>query len=74
MPAGNLGLFVLAFGAVGRGGSRGSGRPLRGAGKGKSDAGGIDSDPATAPLLGDVGGGAGAAGGVDDEVARGRWS
>ena len=32
-------------------------------------AGGVDGDPATAPLLGDVRGGAGAAGGVEDEVA-----
>ena len=40
-----------------------------GAGKGEGDAGGVDGDPAAAPLLGDVRGGAGAAGGVEDEVA-----
>ena len=40
-----------------------------GAGQRQGYAGGVDGDPAAAPLLGDVGGGAGAAGGVEDEVA-----
>jgi hypothetical protein len=39
------------------------------AGQGERHAGRVDRDPAAAPLLGDVGGGAGAAGGVEDEVA-----
>ena len=34
------------------------------------DAAGVDGDPAPAPLLGDIGGGAGAAGGIEHEVAR----
>ncbi len=38
-------------------------------GKGDGDAGGVAGDPAPAPLLGDIGGGPGAAGGVKDEVA-----
>ena len=33
------------------------------------DAAGVDRDPAPAPLLGDIGGGAGAAGGIEDQVA-----
>ena len=37
--------------------------------EGERDARRIDGDPATAPLFGDVGGGAGAAGGVEHEVA-----
>ena len=39
------------------------------AGQGDGDAGGVDSDPAAAPLLGDVGRRAAPAGGVEDEVA-----
>ena len=35
----------------------------------KRDAGGVDGDPAPAPLLGDVGRGAGAAGWVEHKVA-----
>ncbi len=41
-----------------------------GAGQGERHARGVDGDPATAPLLGDVGGGAGAAGWVEYKVAR----
>ena len=33
------------------------------------DAAGVDRDPAAAPLLGDIGGGAGAAGGIEHKVA-----
>jgi len=39
------------------------------AGQGESDAAGVAGDPAAAPLLGDIGGGAAAASGVEDEVA-----
>ena len=39
-------------------------------GEGEGDAGGIAGDPASAPLLGDVSGGAAAACRVEDEVAR----
>ncbi len=38
------------------------------AGQRKRDAGCINGEPATAPLLGDKGGGAGAAGGIKHEV------
>ena len=41
-----------------------------GAREGEGDAGRVDGDPAAAPLLGDGGGGAGAAGRVQHEVAR----
>ena len=40
-----------------------------GAGQREGDAGGVDGDPAAAPLLGDVRGGAGAAGRVEHQVA-----
>ena len=40
-----------------------------GAGERESDAGSVDGDPAAAPLLSDVCGGAGTAGGIKDEVA-----
>ncbi len=42
---------------------------MRARAKCQSNAGGVDGDPAAAPLFGDIGGGAGAAGGVEDEVA-----
>src|SRR5690606_5114829 len=38
--------------------------------QGQWHAGSIAGDPATAPLFGDIGGSAGAAGGVQDNVAR----
>ena len=67
--AGDLGFFQLPVTAVGEQ-VPGIARPHdAGAGKRQGDAGGVDGDPAAAPLLGDVGGGAGAAGGVEDEVA-----
>ena len=40
-----------------------------GAGEGEGHPGGVDGDPAAAPLFGDVGGGARAAGGVQHQVA-----
>ncbi len=40
-----------------------------GAGKRQRNAGGINGDPAAAPLLGDVSGCAGTTGGVEDEVS-----
>ena len=40
-----------------------------GAGEREGDAAGVDSDPAPAPLFGDIGGRAGAAGRVEHEVA-----
>ena len=38
-------------------------------GEGQGDTGGVDGDPAPAPSLGDIGGGAGAAGRVKHEIA-----
>lgn len=40
-----------------------------GTGQGQRDARGVDGDPAAAPLLGDSGGGAGAAGGIENKIA-----
>ena len=37
--------------------------------QGQGDAGGVDGDPTAAPLLGDIGCGAGTAGGIENEVA-----
>ena len=67
--AGDFGFFQLPVAAVGEQ-VPGIARPHdAGAGKRQGNAGGVDGDPAAAPLLGDVGGGAGTAGGVEDEVA-----
>ena len=67
--SGDLGLLPLSFRAVGEH-VVGVSRPHdAGPGEGQCDAGGIDGDPAASPLFGDVGGGAGAAGGIEDEVA-----
>ena len=67
--AGDLGFLQLPVAAVGKQ-VPGIARPHdAGAGERQGDAGGVDGDPASAPLLGDVGGGAGAAGGIEDEVA-----
>ena len=67
--AGELGFLPLPFGAVREEVEGVAGAHDAGAGQREGDAGGVDGDPAPAPLLGDVGGGAGAAGGVEDEVA-----
>ncbi len=67
--AGDLALLALALGAVGEevvGVARAHQARSR---QSEGDAGGVDGDPAAAPLLGDGGGGAGAAGGVEDEIA-----
>ena len=67
--AGDVGFFQLPVAAVGEQ-VPGIARPHdAGAGERQGDAGGVDGDPAAAPLLGDVGGGARAAGGIKDEVA-----
>ena len=67
--AGDFGLLELAFAGIGQQvvGIAGAHEP--GTGQGQGHAGGVDGDPAPAPLFGDVGGGAGATGGVEDEVA-----
>ena len=59
----------LAFAAVGQQVVGIAGAHDAGTGQGQRNAGGVDGDPATAPLFGDIGGGAGAAGGIKDEVA-----
>ncbi len=41
---------------------------MRARAKRERDAGSVDGDPAAAPLFGDVGGGAGAAGRIEDEI------
>ena len=63
------GFFDLAVAAVGKQVVGIASAHDAGAGECEGDAGGIDGDPAAAPLLGDVRGGAGAAGGIEDEVA-----
>ena len=67
--AGNLGFLDLAVAAVSEQVVGIAGAHDAGAGEREGDARGVDGDPAAAPLLGDVRGGAGAAGGVEDEVA-----
>jgi hypothetical protein len=66
---GNLGLFELPLAAVGEEVVGVAGAHDPGTGQGEGDTGGVDGDPAAAPLLGNIGGGAGAAGGVKDKVA-----
>ena len=68
-PALHLRLLRLPLAAVGEEIVRVAGAHDPGAGQRQGHAGGVDGNPAAAPLLGDVGGGAGAAGGVEDEVA-----
>ena len=65
----DLSLFELAGAAVGEQVVGIAGAHDAGAGQGEGDAGGVDGDPAAAPLFGDVCGGAGATGGVEHEVA-----
>ena len=67
--ADDLGFLPLPFRAVREEVVGIAGAHDAGAGQREGDAGGVDGDPAPAPLLGDVGGGAGAAGGIEDEVA-----
>ena len=66
----DLSLLLLSLAAVGEQVVGVAGAHDAGAGQGEGDARGVDGDPTAAPLFGDVGGGAGAAGGVEDEVAR----
>ena len=67
--AGNLGFLLLPLRAVGEQVVAVPSTHDAGAGESQRDTGGIDGDPAAAPLLGDVGGCAGTAGWVDNEVA-----
>jgi hypothetical protein len=62
--AGDFAFFALAFGAVGEVVERIASAHDAGSGECEDDAGGVDGDPAASPLFGDVGGGAGAAGGI----------
>ena len=69
-PAGNLRFLDLSGAAVGEQIVRITGAHDAGAGQREGHARSVDADPATAPLLGDIGGGAGAAGWIKYEVAR----
>ena len=62
--AGEFRFLGLAFGRIRQQVVRVTSAHDPGAGQGESDAGGVDGDPAPAPLFGDIGGGAGTAGGV----------
>ena len=66
---GERGFLDLADAAVGEQVVRVTGAHDAGAGQSEGHAGSVDGDPAAAPLLGNVGGGSRAAGGVEDEVA-----
>ena len=68
--AGQLGLLELPVLAVGEDVVGIAGAHDAGAGQGQRDAGGVDGDPPTPPLLGHVGRGAGAASGVQHHVTR----
>ena len=68
-PASDLGFFELSVAAVGEQVVGIARAHDAGAGERQSHAGSVNGDPAAAPLLGDVGSGAGAAGWVEDEVA-----
>jgi len=68
--AGDLRLLLPALGRVGEEIPGVARAHEAGAGQGERDARGVDGDPAAAPLLRDRGGGARAAGGVEDQVAR----
>ena len=65
----DFGFFLLAVLAVGEQVVRIASAHDAGAGQRERDAGSVDGDPAAAPLLGDVGRGARAAGGVENEIA-----
>ena len=66
--AGELGFLGAALAAVGEQVIGVAGGHDPGAREGEGDAGGVDGDPAPAPLLGDSGGSARAAGRIEDEV------
>ena len=59
-----FGLLLPSLGRIRQQVVRIAGAHDAGAGQGEGDAGGVDGDPTPPPLLGDVGGGAGTAGGV----------
>ena len=67
--AGELGFLRAALAAVGEQIPRIARRHQARAGERQRDAAGVDRDPAPAPLLGDIGGGARAAGRIEHEVA-----
>ena len=67
--AGDFGFLELALAGIGQQVIRIARAHDAGAGQRQRDARGVDRDPAAAPLLGDVGGGAGAAGRIEHEVA-----
>ena len=60
--AGDVGFFLLAFGGVGEEVVGVACSHNAGTGEGKGDAGGVNGDPAAAPLFGDVGSGTGTTG------------
>ncbi|MBS1225690.1 MAG: hypothetical protein H6R24_2368 [Proteobacteria bacterium] len=67
--AGDFGFLELAFAGVGQQVERIARAHDAGAGQRQRDARGVDGDPAPAPLFGDVGGGTGTAGGIEDQIA-----
>ena len=67
--AGDLGFLELTFAGIGQQVIRIARTHDAGAGQRQRHARRVDGDPATTPLLGDVGGGAGTAGRVKHEVA-----
>ena len=68
--AGDFGFLDLAFAGIGQQVIRIPRAHDAGAGQRQRHARGVNCDPAAAPLLGDVGGGAGTAGRVEHKVAR----
>jgi len=67
--AGDFGFLLLTFARIGKQVKRIPRSHDAGTGQRQRHAGGVDRDPATAPLLGDGGGGAGTAGRVENEVS-----
>ena len=67
--AGDFGFLELAFAGIGQQVKRIARAHDAGTGQRQRHARGVNRDPAAAPLLGDVGGGAGTAGRIEHEVA-----
>ena len=67
--AGDFRFLQLTFAGIGQQVERITCAHDAGTGQRQRDARGVDGDPATAPLFGDGGGGAGTTGRVEDEVA-----
>ena len=67
--AGDFGLLELAFAGIGQQVKRIARAHDAGTGQRQRHARGVNRDPAAAPLLGDIGGGAGTAGRIKHEVA-----